>query len=68
MHQFGINQTLHRIYLDVNTKTSILTPFNVIRNNYESRVLLTESIIVGKVPETYYYYDNLSTGDLLDAN
>lgn len=67
-HQFGINQTLHRIFLDIKTKTNILTPFNVLRNEYENRVLLTESIIVGDVPETYYFYDNLQTDNLLDTN
>lgn len=66
--QFGINQTLHRIFLDIKTKTNILTPFNVLRNEYETRVLLTESIIVGDVPETYYFYDNLQTDNLLDTN
>lgn len=66
--QCGINQTLHRIYLDIKTKTNILTPFNVLRNEHDSRVLLTESIIVGDVPETYYFYDNLQTDSLLDAN
>ena len=47
----GINQTLHRIYLDVNTDINIITPFNVIGSSYKTRVLLAESIIVGKVPD-----------------
>lgn len=64
----GINQTLHRIYLDINTKASILTPFNIIRNEYQSRVLLTESVIVGNVPDTYYYYDDILQDDVLDTN
>jgi hypothetical protein len=54
--------------LDINTKTNILTPFNVIKSEYDSRVLLTESIIVGNVPETYYFYDNLSTEEVLETN
>ena len=49
----GINQTLHRIYLDVDTNINIITPFNIIGNSYKTRVLLAESIIVGKVPESY---------------
>ncbi len=68
LHQFGINQTLHRIYLDIKTKTSVLTPFNILRNEYDSRVLLAESIIVGDVPETYYFYDDLNIDSILDAN
>lgn len=64
----GINQTLHRIYLDLTTTISILTPFNIIRNEYPSKVLLTESIIVGDIPETYYYYDDILQDDVLDTN
>lgn len=68
LNQFGINQTLHRIYLDINVKTNILTPFNTIRNEHNSRVLLIENVIVGEVPETYYFYDDLNIDSILDAN
>lgn len=64
----GINQSLHRIYLDLTTTINILTPFNIIRNEYPNKILLTESIIVGKVPETYYYYDDILQDDVLDTN
>lgn len=64
----GINQTLHRIYLDLTTTVSILTPFNIIRNKYPSKILLTEAIIVGKIPETYYYYDDILQDNILDTN
>lgn len=64
----GINQSLHRIYLDLVTTINILTPFNVIRNNYPSKLLLAESIIVGKIPETYYFYDDILKDDVLDTN
>lgn len=64
----GINQSLHRIYLDLSTTISILTPFNIIRNEYANKVLLTESIIVGEVPETYYFYDDILQDDVLDTN
>ena len=53
----GINQTLHQIYLDINTDIDIITPFNIIGNSYQTRVLLAESIIVGKVPESYTISD-----------
>ena len=49
----GINQTLHRIYLDVTTNVNIITPFNVISSSYTTQVLLAESIIVGRVPDNY---------------
>ena len=49
----GINQTLHRIYLDVTTDVNITTPFNIIGNSHTTKVLLAESIIVGRVPDSY---------------
>ena len=52
----GINQTLHKIYLDLNTKIGILTPFASFSRNVESSVLLTQAVIVGEVPETYYEF------------
>lgn len=64
----GINQSLHRIYVDLTTTISILTPFNIIRNEYSNKVLLTESIIVGQIPETYYFYDDILQDDVLDTN
>ena len=49
----GINQTLHRIYLDISTNINIITPFNIIGDSYKTKVLIAESIIVGRVPESY---------------
>ena len=43
----------------------ILTPFEGINNTVSSKVLLTETVIVGKVPDTYYNYDNLGFKDVL---
>ena len=31
-------------------------------------MLLTETVIMGEIPETYYNFDNLGFEDLLDAN
>lgn len=61
----GINQTLHKIYLDLNCSVDILTPFEGINNSVTSKVLLTETVIVGRVPDTYYNYDNLGFNDVL---
>ncbi|MBR3696688.1 MAG: hypothetical protein IKM97_00200 [Clostridia bacterium] len=49
----GINQTLHRIFLDVTTNIDIITPFNIIGNSYNTKILLAENIIIGEVPENY---------------
>ncbi len=50
----GINQTLHRIYLQVKCEATILTPYDTIKQKIENQVLLAESVIVGSVPNLYY--------------
>jgi len=63
----GINHTLHRIYLDINCSIGILTPFQSLNKSITSQVLLTETVIVGDVPSTYYNYDNLGFEDVLNT-
>lgn len=55
----GINQTLHRIYLQVNCQVSILTPFESISKDITNQVLLAENVIVGRIPSTYYNLEGL---------
>lgn len=63
----GINQTLHRIYLDVNCSIGVLTPFKSVSQTVSSKILLTETVIVGEVPSTYYNYDNLGFKDVIET-
>lgn len=49
----GINQTNHRIYLDIKCSVSILTPYNIIKDEIYNQVLLAEGVIIGNIPETY---------------
>ena len=49
----GINQTLHSIYVCVNIESIINIPFNSSSITHNSKVLLSETILVGKVPELY---------------
>ena len=49
----GINQTLHSLYIDVCTTVYIQVPFNNKKEVYNSKILLNESVLVGKVPEIY---------------
>ena len=56
----GINQTLHRVYLQLTCRVNILTPFEDIENEITNQVLLAENIIVGKIPETYYNLEGLT--------
>lgn len=50
----GINQTHHKIYLDIDSRVGILTPFDTFGKDINTEVLLTEAVIVGEVPDTYY--------------
>ena len=62
----GINQTLHRIYLNVNCKVTILTPFDTIEENIKNQVLIAEAVIVGEVPSTYYNLNGIKDEDLIE--
>lgn len=63
----GINQTLHRIYLQVDCDVSILTPFENINTEVSNQVLLAENIIVGNIPNTFYNLEGLNEGDALEV-
>ena len=49
----GINQTNHSIYLYVQTDVSLILPTDTKLISTTTEVLLTESIIQGKIPDTY---------------
>lgn len=63
----GINQTLHRVYLEVRCNVAILTPFKDIEKEIVNQVLLMENVIVGNVPNTYYNLEGLNSGDSLEV-
>ena len=56
----GINQTLHRVYLQVKCNVNILTPFDNISRDIANQVLLLENVIVGNIPSSYYNFDGLN--------
>ena len=56
----GVNQTLHRVYLEVKCEVSILTPFENITKEIYNQVLLIENVIIGEIPDTYYDLDGLN--------
>lgn len=57
----GINQTNHKIYLTISTNVSTVLPLVSGSVSAEQQVLISESIIIGKVPEVYLYSDQLDT-------
>lgn len=59
----GINQTHHKIFLHINARVGILTPFSAFGKDIESDVLISEAIIVGEVPDTYYNLEGMDEAD-----
>lgn len=50
----GINQTIHRVYLDVKTNVNILTTFSIIHKDIENQIVILENVILGEIPQTYF--------------
>jgi len=49
----GINQTIHSIYAIVRVNVNIELPMKKKTQTYETKVLVSEAVLVGKVPEVY---------------
>lgn len=63
----GINQTLHRLYLNMECEISILTPFNTINEKIINQLIIAENIIVGNIPETYYNLNGITSDDVMEV-
>ena len=50
----GINQTKHQIKLDVVIDIDVILPWNTLSTQVVSEILVAETVIVGRVPETYF--------------
>ncbi len=51
----AINQTLHRIMLDVSVNISLYVPFSVRNVTVKGSVCIAESVLVGEVPDAYTF-------------
>lgn len=60
----GINQTVHKIYLSVDSEISMVFPFSKVVANEKSDVLVSESLIIGEIPDTYLMA--AENGDMLN--
>ncbi len=65
--QAGINQTRHRLYLNIYGKVKIIIPLTSDYVEVASQVPIAETIIVGEVPQTYLNLD-LGKGQLDGSN
>ena len=49
----GINQTLHRIMMDVTITARLLLPGGIVETELSTPVCVAETLIIGQVPQTY---------------
>ena len=55
----GINQTLHRIMLNVALDLVILLPSGTVTEHVETDVCVAETVLLGRVPESYTYFNSV---------
>ena len=49
----GINQNIHRLYVEINTKVGVALPFHTEAIDVKQEYLLCENIFIGDIPYTY---------------
>ena len=49
----GINQTLHSIYINVESNVEIESLFNKNNQKFNTKILVSEAVLIGKIPEIY---------------
>lgn len=59
----GINQTLHRIYVNFECYVKIVTPIKNFEKKITNQVIIAEHVIVGNIPDSYYNLEGMSGVD-----
>ena len=66
----GINQTIHRLYLDFYIEVYVSFPLKIEVIPIKLKYLLSETIIVGEVPEQYTkinrFFDDITESEIDD--
>lgn len=57
----GVNQTLHRIWLEVEVPMTVLLPGGEAEVPVHTRLPVAETVIVGRVPDTYLQLDGIKS-------
>ena len=60
----GINQTLHKIYMNIYVDLQIVLPANIDKIKVSAQVLVSENVLIGEIPQTYLMATE--TGDMLN--
>lgn len=55
----GINQTRHRIYIEVKSNVRTVAPFVSDVTGFQENVTVAETVIVGEIPDTYYNIEGM---------
>ena len=55
----GINQTLHRVYVNFECNMQIVTPLKNYSKKITNQVIIAEHVIVGNIPNTYYNLEGI---------
>ena len=56
----GVNQTKHKVYMEVKTTVDILTPVSRTERSVKNQILIAENVIVGDIPSTYYNLNGIN--------
>ena len=60
----GINQTIHRIMMDVSLDLIILLPSGTVTDHVATEVCVAETVLLGQVPQSYTYFNGGSENAL----
>lgn len=63
----GINQTLHRVYVNFECNMSVVTSFKNYDKKIINQVIIAEHVIVGNIPESYYNLEGMSREDTMNV-
>ncbi len=53
----GINQTRHQLFLDLDIQLSFVLPWRALDTSVQTEILLSETVIVGAVPNSYMNWE-----------
>ncbi len=63
----GINQTIHRMSICIQTKITVIMPGCSSSSQIDTNILINETVLAGKVPHFYSSSEPLSTSDVLNS-
>lgn len=63
----GINQTLHRVFVNFECYVKIITPAENFEKKITNQVIIAEHVIVGNIPDAYYNLEGIDgTSDMIN--